>query len=85
MQMLVEPGLTPMRALQIATINGARVLGVDRDYGSISAGKRADFVVLNANPLVDSCNTRGIQAVWVSGQPIDRAALATGTATPFSH
>jgi imidazolonepropionase-like amidohydrolase len=85
MQMLVESGLTPMRALQIATINGARVLGVDRDYGSISPGKRADFVVLNANPLIDIRNTRGIEAVWVSGQPVDRAALATGTATPLSH
>jgi len=85
MQMLVESGLTPMRALQIATINGARILGVDRDSGSISTGKRADFVVLNANPLIDIRNTRGIEAVWVSGQPIDRAALVTGTATPLSH
>lgn len=85
MQMLVDSGLTPMRVLQIATINGARVLGVDREYGSLSAGKRADFVVLDADPLVDIRNTRHIDAVWVSGRPVDRASLANGTATPLSR
>ncbi len=85
MAMLVESGLTPMHVLRIATINGASVLGVDRDYGSISTGKRADFVVLDGDPLVDIRNTRRIQGVWVSGQPVDRAALAAGTATPPSR
>jgi hypothetical protein len=73
LELLVKAGLTP---LQAATINGARVLGMDQRFGSLQAGKAADFVVLFADPLADITNTRKIDAVWVGGRPVDRAALA---------
>jgi imidazolonepropionase-like amidohydrolase len=76
MELLVKAGLTPLQALQAATINGARVLGMDQRFGSLQAGKAADFVVLSADPLADITNTRKIDAVWVGGRPVDRAALA---------
>jgi imidazolonepropionase-like amidohydrolase len=76
MEQLVKAGLTPMQALQAATINGARVLGMDRRYGTLEPGKAADFVVLDADPLQDITNTRKINAVWVAGRPVDRTALA---------
>jgi imidazolonepropionase-like amidohydrolase len=76
MELLVKAGLTPLQALQAATINGARVLGMDQRFGSLQAGKAADFVVLSADPLAGITNTRKIDAVWVGGHPVDCAALA---------
>ena len=80
MEMLVQSGLTPMQAIRAATINGARVLGVDKKCGSLERGKSADFIILSANPLTNIANTRTIEAVWLAGQPVDRPALAKGTA-----
>ena len=76
MELLVEAGLTPLQAIQAATIVGARFLGIDRDYGSLEAGKVADFVVLNANPLADITRSREIDSVWMNGEQVDRATLA---------
>lgn len=75
MEMLVGAGLTPMEVIQAATINGARLLGVEAQYGSITPGKVADFVVLDADPLADIANTRKISAVWMNGSPLNRVAL----------
>ena len=80
LEMLVQSGLTPMQALRAATINGARVLGIDAKCGTLERGKSADFLILSANPLTDITNTRKIEAVWLAGHPADRAALARGTA-----
>jgi len=79
MELLVMAGLTPMQAIQAATINGAKVLGVDNRYGTLTPGKAADFIVLNANPLDDITNSRKIDAVWMNGEPVNRAALASGS------
>ena len=84
MELLVEAGLTPLQALQAATVNGARFLGIDRDYGSLEPGKVADFLVLSANPLSDMTRTRQIEAVWMNGKQVDRSALASGTVRPVS-
>ncbi len=76
MEHLVKAGLTPMQAIQAATVNGARMLGVEDKYGTLQPGKVADLIVLDANPLSDITNSRKIDAVWMNGQPVDRAALA---------
>jgi hypothetical protein len=75
MALLVESGLTPMEALQTATRNPARFLGLEKECGSIGNGKRADLVILDANPLDDIRNTARVRTVIVRGTVLDRAAL----------
>ena len=72
---LVKAGLTPMQAIQAATVNSAKVLGVEDKYGTLEPGKVADWVLLNANPLSDIANSLQIDAVWMDGKPVNRAAL----------
>lgn len=72
---LVEAGLTPLQALQTATLNPARVLGMDDSLGTIETGKLADLVLLDANPLEDIHNTRKIRAVVADGRLHRRADL----------
>jgi imidazolonepropionase-like amidohydrolase len=74
MASLVEGGLTPAEVITIATRNSAEILGLDR-HGTVAAGKSADFIVLDANPLDNIHNTRRISAVYLRGQAVDRAAL----------
>jgi imidazolonepropionase-like amidohydrolase len=67
-------GLTPMEVLVAATRVNAEILHLD-DLGTVSAGKSASFVVLDANPLDDVTNSRRISAVYLDGEPVDREAL----------
>jgi imidazolonepropionase-like amidohydrolase len=73
--MLVRAGLTPAEALQAATINPARFLGRENDLGSIEAGKLADIVMLDADPVRDIHNTTRISGVFLAGRYLDRATL----------
>lgn len=75
--LLVESGLTPLQALQAATLNPARVLNRSDDYGSVDAGRIADLVLLDANPLDDIHNTQRIYAVISGGRLFRRADLDT--------
>ena len=68
LQRFVAAGFTPLEALQTATLNAARFLGVDQQLGTIEKGKLADLVLLNANPLEDISNTQKIAAVIVNGR-----------------
>jgi imidazolonepropionase-like amidohydrolase len=67
----VEAGLTPADALAAATRNSAEILGLTR-LGTVAAGKSADFIVLDANPLDDITNTRRINAVYLRGTAVER-------------
>ena len=67
MELLVRAGLTPMEALQAATRNAARYLGMESTHGTIEAGKAADLVILSHDPLEDIRNTRRIHAVVSNG------------------
>jgi imidazolonepropionase-like amidohydrolase len=73
--LFVKAGLTPLQALQTATLNPARFLGHVADMGSVAEGKVADLVLLDANPLEDINNTRRIRGVLLAGRYFDRAAL----------
>jgi imidazolonepropionase-like amidohydrolase len=73
--LFVEAGLTPMQALQTATLNPAKFLGTTADMGTVEKGKIADLVLLDANPLEDINNTRKIQAVVLAGRYFSRAQL----------
>jgi imidazolonepropionase-like amidohydrolase len=73
--LLVESGLTPLGALQAATLRPAEFLGRAGELGVVAPGKRADLVLLSADPLADIHNTTQIQAVWFQGKYFDRAVL----------
>jgi len=74
LELLVQAGLAPMEALQAATINAGKYLDL-ADTGTIEKGKRADLVLLDANPLADIKNTRKIQSVVLAGRYFSRADL----------
>jgi imidazolonepropionase-like amidohydrolase len=71
----VEAGLTPLEALQTATLNPAQVLGLAGSLGIIETGKFADLVLLDANPLENIRNTKRIRAVVADGRLYRRADL----------
>jgi imidazolonepropionase-like amidohydrolase len=73
--LLVEAGLSPLEALQAATLNPARYLGREKDLGTVEKGKIADLVLLDANPLEDIGNSRKIEAVVFGGKLLPKAEL----------
>jgi imidazolonepropionase-like amidohydrolase len=72
--MYVRLGLTPAEAILASTSRPTEVLRI-RDTGTLAKGKRADFIVLNANPLENIHNTREIDSVYLYGARLDRATL----------
>ena len=74
MENMVAGGMTPAQVIVAATRNSAEILGL-ADLGLVAAGKSADFVVLDANPLDDITNTRRISRVFLRGQEINRERL----------
>ena len=68
LQLMVEAGLTPMQAIVAATGTNAEILGGAKTFGTLQAGRRADFLVLDANPLEDIHNTERLSAVWQAGK-----------------
>jgi hypothetical protein len=75
LQRFVAAGFTPLEALQTATINPARFLGKEADFGTIGPGKIADLVLLDANPLDNIANTQKISAVILASRYFPRADL----------
>jgi imidazolonepropionase-like amidohydrolase len=75
MEDMVAAGMTPAQVIVAATRNGAELLGLVRETGSVEVGKYADFVVLEANPLENITNTRRISGVYRKGVAVDRAGL----------
>ena len=75
LELLVEAGLSPLQALQAATLTGARFLGRQERAGTVERGRVADLVLLDRDPLRDIRATRDIHAVVLRGAYLDRAAL----------
>ncbi len=73
--MLVQGGMTPLEALRAATWNGARYLGMEADLGSLEAGKLADLVVFEKDPLADIRNTDSIRYTMVNGRLFDARTM----------
>jgi imidazolonepropionase-like amidohydrolase len=85
---LVELGMTPDRAIVAATKNGAIAARGLAEFGTIEAGKRADLLVLDANPLADIHNIRRISTLMKDGRIVDRSTLPTArvlSRRPSSH
>jgi imidazolonepropionase-like amidohydrolase len=72
---MVRAGMTPAQVIVASTRNAAEFLKLN-DLGTIAAGKSADFLVLDANPLDDIANTRRIASVYLRGSAVDRAAFS---------
>jgi hypothetical protein len=78
-KVMLQAGLKPAEILASATLAAARTLGKEKEFGSIEAGKRADLVVLDADPLADILNVRRIHRVVKGGTVHDPAALLAPT------
>jgi len=74
LELMAAAGMTPAQVIVAATSRPAEYLGL-KDTGTLAPGKRADFLVLDANPLDDIRNTRRIAKIYIEGREIDRAAL----------
>jgi enamidase len=74
-ELLVEAGFTPLEAIGIATLNGAKYLGRDARIGSIAAGKAADLVVINGNPAASIADIRNVETVFKGGVGFDPQKL----------
>ena len=77
MWLLASGGMSPHNVLKVATINGAKALGLAADLGSIEKGKLADLIILDKNPLVDIKNSTSIiyvmkNGVLYSGETLDK-------------
>jgi imidazolonepropionase-like amidohydrolase len=74
-ELYAQAGFTPMEAIQAATIVPARVMGLDKELGTVEVGKRADVIILGGNPLEDIHNTRKVEYVITNGTMYDCAEL----------
>ena len=70
-ELLIEAGFTPVEAIQIMSLNGARILGVDKDLGSVTAGKLADLIVINGDPIARPAEIRKVVTVFKDGVGYD--------------
>ena len=84
MEDMVRAGMTPADVLVAATQKSAALLELD-DLGTLKAGKSADFVVLEANPLDDITNTRRVVDVYLRGEAVDRAGLSAKWVGPATQ
>jgi len=71
LEMLTEAGLSPLQAIQTASINVAQAWGKDKDYGSVEKGKVADIVIVNGDPLRDITATQQVEKLFIDGKAMD--------------
>ena len=74
-ELLVEAGLSPLEAIQVATLNGAKYLEIDKETGTIEVGKTADLVVVNGNPASSIQDIRNVELVFKDGVGYDSKKL----------
>jgi hypothetical protein len=74
-ELLLEAGFSPVETIQIMTLNGAKILGVDKQLGSVTAGKLADLVVIHGNPIAQPADIRKVTTVFKDGVGYDSAKL----------
>jgi enamidase len=75
LELLVEEGFTPLEAISIGTLNGAKYLGRDAKIGTVAVGKQADLVVVNGDPSANIADVRNVEVVFKQGVGFDPAKL----------
>jgi enamidase len=75
LELLVEAGFTPLEAITIGTLNGARYLGRDAQVGSLAVGKQADLLIVNGNPAATISDVRNVETVFKQGIGFDPIKL----------
>jgi imidazolonepropionase-like amidohydrolase len=75
LELYVEAGMTPLEAIQSATIVSARAMKLDREVGTVEAGKRADLILVEGDPLADIRALRRVSRVIANGRVFDPAPL----------
>jgi Tol biopolymer transport system component/imidazolonepropionase-like amidohydrolase len=75
MWMFVQGGFTPLEAIRASTLAGAQYIGMDKEIGSLEAGKLADFMILDKNPLEDIRNSEFIAMVMANGRLYDAETM----------
>lgn len=79
-ELLVEAGFTPVEVVRIMTLNGAKVLGEDDEYGSVEPGKLAELVVIDGDPVANPAEIRNVEYVFRDGVGFDSAKLIESVA-----
>jgi imidazolonepropionase-like amidohydrolase len=75
LELYLQAGLTPMQVIQLATSGAARVMGMDREVGTVEAGKRADLILVQGNPLENFADLRRVSGVIANGRLYDPGEL----------
>jgi imidazolonepropionase-like amidohydrolase len=75
LEIYVQAGLTPMQVIQLATSGAAKVMGMDREVGTVEAGKRADLILVQGNPLDNFADLRKVTRVITNGRMYDPGEL----------
>ena len=75
LEIMVRYGLTPQAALKASVINGPAFFGLEKDFGAVEAGKKADLLLLNENPLTNIAATKNIFSLIRNGQYLSRKSL----------
>ena len=73
--MLAQGGMSPLQAIRCATMNGADYLGMSKEIGSLEAGKLADLIIMDANPMDDIRNSEKIKYVMLNGRLYDAETM----------
>jgi imidazolonepropionase-like amidohydrolase len=79
-ELFVDAGFTPLEAISISTLNGAKYLGRDKTIGTLVTGKQADLVVINGNPAATIADIRKVETVFKQGVGYDPAKLIASVA-----
>jgi imidazolonepropionase-like amidohydrolase len=87
LEIYVQAGLTPMQVIQIATSGAAKVMGMEREVGTVEVGKRADLILVRGNPLEHFADLRNVTRVVTKGWIYETAALwqSVGFRAPEFH
>jgi hypothetical protein len=82
LELMVQGGLSPLQAISAATGNSAKLLGVEKDRGTVEVGKLADLVLIDGDPAGQIKDIHKVSRVWLGGVEQDRAALVAAIAAP---